>query len=138
MPTYQNITNKPIHLEYDDTVINPGETKEVYSFYNKDGLRLIDVNPYKTPVKLSETVDSSTDTKSYDVLGYGFTIVAKSDIQIHYNEDPCDNPTILTEGSVIHFTNAFNLINSIYIKGYPDGNSASFYIMIYDTDYVRF
>lgn len=139
MPRYKNISNQPVHLEYDNTVINPGEEKEVYHFYDNSNLQLIDVKPYLSPFKISETNTTTNDNpKEYEILHYTTVITAYTDLEIHLNEDPSDKPIFIPGGSGIRFDNVKNQIYKIIIKPGPNVDEGSYYIAIYNPEYVAF
>jgi archaellin len=139
MPVYKNIGNIPINLDNDNVVINPGETKTVYHYYNNPNLQLLDVKPYLTPYKYSNivTVDSSTPFE-YEVIDNSFVIIPlNGHIKIHFNEYPCENPAIQISGSHSYFDNQKNSIYKIFIEPFGS-DSTDVFISVYDKEFNMF
>jgi hypothetical protein len=139
MPKYLNVGPSPIHLAYDNVIIEPGEEVEVLHFYKDENLKLISVKPYLNPFKYVnvDTTDSSTP-KEYDVYGYSFMVIPfTSTVIIHLNENPSDSHFVLPKGFKCEFKNSENLVNKLYVTT-ESTSPVQFYIAIYNPEYMRF
>lgn len=101
MPIYKNISSKPIFLEYDEILLEPGNQVETKHFYNKDGLELISVYPYIAPVDESKEIIIPSKTKSYeiDILNTDAVILLpyNNDIKVYFNEYSSSGKFILVK-----------------------------------------
>jgi len=133
MPRYKNISNKTIYLEFDDLSLDPGKEANVRSFYKKDGLKLLDINPYIFPVDISEDATCTKKRpKEYEVIDKSkIKILAlKNDIRIYFNEYKEDSKYILVkQGMIYELINPKNYIYKLYITPH-NTKSATFYILI--------
>ena len=119
MPVYKNVSNVSINLDKDNKILKPGETISTEHFYDIGGLQLISMQPYVSPVEVSEVAScSQTSIKDYYVLDKGKISIVPldGDINLHLNEYPSNKVILLKAGLLFEFSNSDGYIHTIYYE----------------------
>jgi len=140
MPKYKNTTTKNIYLTRDNKIVKPNEEIITESFYDDiQGLELIDIHPYKTPILLSEinNLNQKNQKKEYNVFPaqeiYIKCLQGQIKIYLHEDNDNGNNTILIEANETFKLSNRLKRLRTIYIEN-PNNTPAKYQIILYSND----